>query len=262
MDLGLKDKCCLVLASSSGLGKAIAAALAAEGAKVTLFSQNAEKLRAAAEEIEEKTGTTVNFHAGSLMKADDIEKAAEAARSFGGPIWALVNNSGGPKPGTFDSFGDDAWQSAYELCLLSFIRAIRAVLPDMRAQGGGRILNSTSSSVKNPLNNLILSNTMRMGVMGLSKSLSQELGGENILVNVIGPGRIGTDRVEQMDAVRAEKTGQKVEDVVRASLASIPLGRYGKPEEYADIAAFLCSPRNTYITGQTVLVDGGLVKAY
>jgi len=262
MDLGLQNKSCLVLASSSGLGKAMATALAREGARVTLFSHNADKLRAAQADIEEKTGNRPNWYAGSVTSAADIEAAAQSAREFGGPVWALVNNSGGPKPGGFDAFDDAAWQSAYELCLLSYIRAIRAVLPDMRANGGGRILNSTSSSVKAVLDNLLLSNTFRMGVMGLSKTLSQELGRDNILVNVIAPGRIGTERIDQLDAVRAQKAGKTVEEIQKAAFAAIPLGRYGRPEEYGDLAAFLCAPSNTFITGQTVLVDGGMVKAF
>lgn len=179
-----------------------------------------------------------------------------------GPVYALMNNTGGPSPGTFDQFCDEDWQKAFELCLLSYIRLIRECLPIMRAGGGGRILNSTSSSVKAVLDNLILSNTFRMGVVGLSKTLSQELGKDGILVNVIGPGRIGTARIDQMDQVRAEKAGKTVEEIRQSAFSSIPLGRYGKPEEYGKLAAFLLAPSNTYITGQTVLVDGGMVKAF
>ena len=184
----------------------------------------------------------------------------ETADKFG-PVYALVNNTGGPKPGPFDAFDDAAWQEAYELCLLSYIRTIREVLPQMRENGGGRILCSTSSSVKAVLDNLILSNTFRMGVVGLAKTLSQELGRDNILVNVIAPGRIGTARIDQLDKIRAEKAGISVEELQKKAFAGIPLGRYGKPEEYGKLAAFLCAPSNTFITGQTVLVDGGMVKA-
>ena len=262
MDLGLQGKSCLVLASSSGLGKGIAEALAEEGARVTLFSKSEDKLRAAQADIEAKTGNRPNYYAGSITDAADVEAAVRSARDFGGPIWALVNNSGGPKPGTFDAFDDAAWQSAYELCLLSYVRAIRAALPDMRANGGGRILNSASSSVKTALDNLLLSNVFRAGVLALSKTLSQELGRDGILVNVIAPGRIGTERIAQLDAVRAEKNGVTAEDVQKAAFAQIPLGRYGRPDEYGSLAAFLCSPKNSYISGQTVLVDGGMLKAY
>lgn len=262
MDLGLNGKSALVLASSSGLGKAMATSLAREGAKVMLFSSSEEKLAAAQKDIAEKTGTRPDYFVGSVTNPDDILAAVKATEEKNGPVWALVNNTGGPKPGSFDAFDDAAWQQAYELCLLSYVRSIRAVLPGMRANGGGRILNSTSSSVKAVLDNLLLSNTFRMGVMGLSKTLSQELGKDNILVNVIAPGRIGTERIDFLDKVRAEKSGMTVEEVQTSSFKTIPLGRYGKPEEYGDLAAFLCSATNTFITGQTVLVDGGMVKAF
>lgn len=261
MDLGLQHKSALVLASSSGLGKAMAASLAREGARVMLFSSNEEKLLAACDEIADATGNRPDYCVGSVTNPADINAAVKAAEEKNGPIWALVNNTSGPKPGPFDLFDDDAWQGAYELCLLSYIRAIRAALPGMRSNGGGRILSSTSSSVKAVLDNLVLSNTFRAGVVGLSKTLSQELGRDNILVNVIAPGRIGTERIDYLDQVRAEKNGSSVEDIQSAAVRSIPLGRYGRPEEYGDLAAFLCSAANTYITGQTVLVDGGLVKA-
>jgi 3-oxoacyl-[acyl-carrier protein] reductase len=148
------------------------------------------------------------------------------------------------------------------LNLLSYIRAIRAVLPHMRKGGSGRIVNYTSSSVKSPLDNLILSNTFRMGVLGLTKTLASELGKDNILVNVLGPGRIQTARIEQLDGIRAKKSGLSLEQVQADTCKTIPLGRYGTPEEFAKLTVFLGSPANTYITGQTVLADGGMVKAY
>ena len=237
MDLGLKDKSALVMASSSGLGKAIACELAREGAKVMIFSPFEDQLKEAQEDIFKE------FFVGSITNPDDIKNLVKTTAEKCGPIYALVNNTGGPKPGPFDAFSDKDWQDAYELCLLSYIRTIREVLPYMREQGGGRILCSTSSSVKAVLDNLILSNTFRMGVVGLAKTLSQELGRDNILINVIAPGRIGTARIDQLDKIRAEN------------------GRYGRPDEYGKLAAFLCAPSNTFITGQTVLVDGGMVKA-
>lgn len=262
MELGLKNKGALVLASSSGLGKAIAMELAREGARVMLTSRSEDQLRAAQEEIFAATGNRPEYFAGSITDPDSIRELVRVTQEKCGPIYALVNNSGGPKPGPFDSFDDDAWQQAYELCLLSYIRTIRAVLPSMRANGGGRILCSTSSSVKAVLDDLILSNTFRMGVVGLAKSLSQELGRENILVNVIGPGRIGTARIDHLDRLRAEKQGLTVEQLQQRTFDEIPLGRYGQPEEYGRLAAFLCSEANSYITGQTILLDGGMVKAF
>lgn len=262
MDLELRGKAAIVCASSSGLGKAIATELCREGAKVMLFSPFEEQLKEAQNDIEELTGNRPEFFVGDITKAEDIKKLVETTTEKFGPIYALMNNTGGPAPGTFDKFSDEDWQKAYELCLLSYIRMIGECLPGMRANGGGRILNSTSSSVKAVLDNLILSNTFRMGVVGLAKTLSQELGKDGILVNVIGPGRIGTARIDQLDKVRADKEGRTVEEIKQASFANIPLGRYGKPEEYGKLAAFLLAPSNTYITGQTILVDGGLVKAF
>ena len=261
MELGLKGKSALVMASSSGLGKAIATEMAREGAKVMLFSPFEEQLQEAQADILKETGSRPEYFVGSITNPEDIKMLVKETEERCGPVYALVNNTGGPKPGPFDAFDDAAWQEAYELCLLSYIRTIRAVLPQMRAGGGGRILCSTSSSVKAVLDNLILSNTFRMGVVGLAKTLSQELGRDNILVNVIAPGRIGTARIDQLDKIRADKQGISVEELQKKAFAGIPLGRYGKPEEYGKLAAFLCAPSNTFITGQTVLVDGGMVKA-
>ncbi|MGE4277227.1 MAG: SDR family oxidoreductase [Lawsonibacter sp.] len=262
MELGLKGKSALVLASSGGLGKAIAMELAREGARVMLFSRSEEQLQAARQEIFQATGNRPEYYVGSMTDPQDVKDLVQATVDRCGPIYALVNNSGGPRPGRFEDFDDMAWQEAYELCLLSYIRVIREALPSMRANGGGRILCSTSSSVKAVLDNLILSNTFRMGVVGLAKTLSQELGHENILVNVIGPGRIGTPRIDQLDQLRAEKQKITVEQLQRQTFGEIPLGRYGQPEEYGRLAAFLCSEANTYLTGQTILLDGGMVKAF
>lgn len=262
MQLGLENKSVLVMASSSGLGKASALEFAREGAKVMLFSSSEDKLKAAQTEIEKETGNKPMYTVGDITKHDDIKRVVTNAVQHCGPIFALVNNAGGPPTGAFDAFEDAAWQNAYEMNLLSYIRTIREVLPSMRQLGKGRIVNFTSSSVKQVLDNLILSNTFRMGVMGLSKTLSQELGKDNILVNVMGPGRIGTDRITYLDKIRADKAGISVEEVEKNAVSSIPLGRYGTPDEYGRTAAFLCSEANTFITGQTILVDGGMTKAF
>jgi 3-oxoacyl-[acyl-carrier protein] reductase len=261
MDLGLKDKGVLVMASSSGLGKAIATEFAREQARVMLFSPFEDQLKEAQAEIGRTTGNAPEVFVGDITKAGDVKALVQATVDKFGSVYALVNNTGGPPAGTFDSFDDGAWQQAYELTLLSYIRTIREVLPHMRRAGSGRILNSTSSSVKAVLDNLILSNTFRSGVVGLSKTLSQELGKDGILVNVIAPGRIGTARIDQLDRIRADKAGISVEALQQATFKTIPLGRYGVPEEYGKLSVFLCSEANTYITGQTILVDGGLVKA-
>jgi 3-oxoacyl-[acyl-carrier protein] reductase len=264
MLLGLKDKAVLVCASSAGLGKATALEFAREGARVMLASRDDKGLRQAADDIQRALGgsAAVQYHAADLTRADDIERLiAATAKAFGG-VYTLVNNSGGPPAGSFEQFDDTAWQAAFELNLLSFVRTTRAVIPLMRKAGGGRIVNFASSSVKSPIENLVLSNTMRTGVLGLSKSLAGELGKDGILVNVLGPGRVQTARIEQLDTMRAQKAGTTVEQVRTDTSKGIPVGRYGTPEEFAKIAVFLGSPANTYITGQALLVDGGMVKAY
>lgn len=263
MELGLKDKCALVLASSSGLGKAVAQELAREGAKVMLFSPFLEQLQEAQADIIKETGNeNVAYFCGDMTKPEDIKELVKVTCDTYGPIYALFNNAGGPPAGPLNSFDDEAWYKAFDLTLLSYQRVVREVAPIMIANGGGRIVNSTSSSIKAVLDNLGLSNTMRAGVVGWSKTVSQELGQHNILVNVIGPGRIGTARIDQLDKMRADKQGISVEQLQENTWKTIPLGRYGKPEEYGKLAAFLLSSEaNTYITGQAILVDGGLVKA-
>lgn len=261
MDLGLKNKTALVLASSRGLGKATAMKLAEEGANVMIASRNESELQKTAQEIRDKTKANVDYKVCNVMDREQIiELVHETVTKFE-TIDILVNNTGGPPAGNFDDFSDNDWMNAFELTLLSVIRTIRAVLPYMRKQKSGRIVNIASASFKQPLENLILSNTFRTAIMGLAKSLSQELAKDNILINTVGPGKIATDRVKELDRLRAEREGLSIEEVVKRSEAQIPLGRYGTPEEFANVVAFLCSEANTYVTGQAILVDGGLIKA-
>jgi 3-oxoacyl-[acyl-carrier protein] reductase len=262
MNLGLTDKSVIVCASSAGLGKATALEFAREGAHVMLAARREAELKRVAAEIKDATGREPRYVVTDVTKPGDISRLIDETVTAYGGIYALINNSGGPPAGTFDQFDDAAWQSAYELNLLAYIRTIRAALPCLRKGGSGRIVNFTSSSVKSPLDNLILSNTFRTGVLGFTKTLSSELGRDQILVNVLGPGRVQTDRIAQLDAGRAAKSGVSVDQVRADTAKTIPLGRYGLPEEFAKAAVFLASPANTYITGQTLLVDGGMVKAY
>jgi 3-oxoacyl-[acyl-carrier protein] reductase len=178
---------------------------------------------------------------------------------FGG-IDILFANTGGPPAGTVLSFDDQAWQAAFELLLLSVVRSVRLVVPSMRARGGGSILVGTSSSVKEPIANLALSNVLRSGVTSLAKTLSLELAPDKIRVNTLIPGRIDTDRVRWLDEVNAKKNGISVADVQARALASIPIGRYGEPDDFGRTAAFLLSDAASYITGAAVQVDGGLIK--
>lgn len=261
MNLGLENLPVIVCASSSGLGRAAALEFAREGARVMLCSRHEEKLRQAAAEIEAATGRAPDYTVADLTQVDDIRRLVETTVTKFGGLFALINNSGGPPAGAFESFEDAAWQAAFELNLLSTVRVTRAALPHLK-KSRGRIVNFTSVSVRTPIDGLILSNTFRTGVMALSKTLANELGRDGVLVNVLGPGRIETDRIVQLDRARAERSSRSVEEIQAEAEKAIPLGRMGQPDEMARMAVFLGSPANTYITGQTLLVDGGVSKAY
>ena len=261
MDLGLKDRVAIVAASSKGIGKAVADGFAAEGARLTMFSRDQASIDAAAEAVRASTGAEVLALAADVTNPSDIQRVVDETLNRWGQIDVLFNNAGGPPPGQFDAFDDAAWQRAFELNLLSTVRLYRAVLPSMKQRGWGRILSLMSSSVKQPIENLLLSNGIRPGVVGLSKSLSNEVAKDGITVNVIAPGRISTERIEHTDKANAERTGKSLEEVRAASLAAIPMGRMGTPQELANVAVFLCSEKASYLTGQLILVDGGSTKA-
>lgn len=261
MNLHLQDKSVLVLASSQGIGRGIATAFAAEGARVLLFGRQEASLASVRDELR-AAGGTADYCVGDVTRAEDLAAAAAKAESLHGPVYTLVNNCGGPPPGSFEAFDDDAWRSACDLTLLSYVRAIRHVLPQMRAQGGGRILNIASSSTKAVLDTLLLSNVFRTAILGLNKSLAREFGPSGILVNTLSPGKIATARVEITDASKAAKLGLSKEDLQAKQRAEIPLGRYGDVAEFAQLALFLGSPANTYVTGQNVMVDGGWSPVY
>ncbi len=261
MDLKLKDKSVVVLASGSGIGKGVALEFANEKAKVMLVGRTKEKLQKAQNDIFEMTGNNPEYFIADITHADQIQAALEKARDLNGPIYALFNNTGGPPPGNFENFNDDDWYNAFNLTLLSYIRAIRSVLPDMKKYGG-RIVNNTSSSIKQAIDNLLLSNVFRTGIVGLTKSLAKEFGEYNILVNVVGAGRISTERVNQIDSIKADIANIPLREYQDKFAKTIPLKRYGNPQELGKLVTFLCSGANTYITGQNILVEGGLVSAY
>ncbi|SFE53711.1 SDR family oxidoreductase [Alteribacillus iranensis] len=262
MELGLQNKSVVITASSKGLGKATAIQFAEEGANVLLSSRSENELKETVTEIKEKTGNkNVDYQVCDVTKPEDIRKLVQSAVEWNGTVDILINNTGGPPAGTLEKFSDDDWQKAYELNLLSFIRLIREVLPYMKENNHGKIVNFASSSIKQTLDNLLLSNTFRAGVVGLSKSLSQELASNNILINTVGPGRFATERVAELDEIRANKLGVSIEELRQQTERSIPIGRYGQPDEFAKMVVFLSSDANTYITGQSFVVDGGLVKA-
>lgn len=261
MDLGLKGKVALVSGASKGLGFAVAKALAAEGASVSISSRDEAAIGAAARRIEAETGAAVLSMAVDVRDKAAIERwIAGAAETFGG-IDALMTNSGGPPAGDAVSFDDAAWQDAADLLLFSTIRMIRAALPHMERRGGGAILVSTSSSVKEPVPNLGLSTVLRSSVSALSKTLAIELAARKIRVNQIIPGRIDTDRVRHLDEVNAKKAGVTADQAKARAIAAIPLGRYGQPDEFGRVGAFLLSDAASYMTGATIQVDGGQIRS-
>ena len=260
MDLGLKGKVALVAGASKGLGYAVARALAAEGAQVSIASRDEAAIRGAAARLERETGSRALATALDVRSADGIDAwIASSADRLGG-IDALMTNSGGPPAGEALAFDDRAWQDAADLLLFSTLRMIRAAVPFMRQRGAGAILVSTSSSVKEPIPNLALSTVLRASVSALAKTLALELSPLKIRVNQIVPGRIDTDRLRQLDGINAKKQGVPVEAAKARALASIPMSRYGDPEEFGRVGAFLLSDAASYMTGATVQVDGGLIR--
>ena len=261
MDLGLMGKVAIVTASSRGIGRAAAEMLAAEGARITMCARTTADVMTAAEQIRGRTGTDVLAVPADLTRAEDIQRIVDRTVETYGTVNILVNNAGGPAPGAFDAVGEADWRAAFELTLLSVVRMTRAVLPVMRTGGGGVIINIQSTSVKVPLDNLILSNSIRSGVIGLAKSLSFELAKDGIRVNNVLPGAIMTDRQREMLALQSARSGKSVEEIVRMRESAIPLGRFGDPEDLGNMIAFLASERARYVTGATVQVDGGLVRS-
>jgi 3-oxoacyl-[acyl-carrier protein] reductase len=257
MNLGLTGKVAMVAGASRGLGFAVASELAREGARVSIASRDASAVQAAASRI----GGDVLAVEADVKSADAIQRWTDQTRERFGGVDLLFTNSGGPPAGAALSFDDRAWQDAIDLLLFSTLRMVRAAVPLMQASGGGAILMSTSASVKEPIPNLGLSTVVRASVSALAKTLALELAGANIRVNQIIPGRIDTDRVRQLDEINGARQGISAEQAKQKSLAAIPVGRYGQPDEFGRVAAFLLSDAARYMTGATVQVDGGLIKS-
>jgi len=256
----VRGKIAAVAASSKGLGFGIARELVKEGCRVYLGARDPEMLGNAILALQKEGKGEVS---GTPFDASDAISISawieDCVRSFGG-LDMLCVNAGGPPAGRFDAFEDSAWRTAFELTLMSAVRMIRASIPHMRRRGGGAILGVTSSSVKEPIDNLLLSNVFRSGVVALLKSLSQELAHENIRVNNIIPGRIDTDRLKSLDRAVSTKTGISIEEARSKTESQIPLRRYGTIDEFGRAGAFLLSPAASYITGETLQVDGGLIR--
>jgi 3-oxoacyl-[acyl-carrier protein] reductase len=260
MDLRLIDKIAMVGGASRGLGFAVARALAQDGARVSIASRDPAAIERAAADIHEGTGATVLPIAADLASATAIEAWHKATIDAFGGVDLLFTNTGGPPTGPALGFDDKTWQSGFELLVLSVVRMVRLAVPSMQARGGGAILVGTSSSVKEPIGNLALSNVLRASVAALAKTLSIELAPSRIRVNNIVPGRIETDRLRQLDEINAKHSGVPIEEYRAASATAIPLARYGTPDEFGRTAAFLLSDAASYITGASVQVDGGLIK--
>jgi len=256
----LKGKTILVSGGSQGLGYAIAEASAKEGANVFIGSRDEEKLKYSSMRIAKECGSSADFGALDVTNPKSIKEWVQAGLAKYGHIDGLIVNAGGPPAGRFDNFSDEHWQAAFELNLLSAVRLIREVLPHMKKASKGSIVTITSVSVKEPIDMLLLSNVFRSGVTSLAKSLSRDLAAYNIRINNILPGRLDTERVKQLDGIIAENDGVSVNEVRSRFHEQIPLGRYGKPEELGNLAAFLLSDKASFITGSTIPVDGGMLK--
>lgn len=261
MELGLKNKTALVAASSKGLGRACAEALAAEGAGVVICARNEADLDRTREEISRATGSDILAVVADMTRPEHIERVVEKTVSHFGRLHILITNAGGPPGGDFFDFDDAVWHSAFELSLMSVVRLIRAVVPHMQALKWGRIINITSLSVKEPLAPLVLSNAIRPSVHGLAKTLANQLGKDGITVNNILPGYTRTDRIIEYGKAVAKQSGKTLSAVLREMGKPVPVGRIGEPEELGALAAFLSSEKAAYITGVSIPVDGGAIKA-
>ena len=261
MDLGLKGKVALVAAASRGLGRAVAEELAAEGASLVLCARGAEALRATRDQIALQSGAPVVAVPADVSLAEDVARVVGAARERFGHIDILVTNAGGPPAGKFESLTREQWEAATRLTLHSAIELTRHVLPDMKERRWGRILNITSIAVKQPVENLILSNSLRAAVTGFARTLANEVAGDGITVNNILPGYTRTERVEELANMMAEKEGISPADFTAKWEREIPMKRLGEPREFAALAAFLVSERASYITGTSIQVDGGWIRS-
>ena len=260
MDLQIKGKTALITASSLGIGRAVAEALIQEECKVAICARNKEQLIKTSEEIKKLYNVEPVWVVCDIKDEKDIDNTVDAVTKSYGPIDILVNNCGGPIAGYFEDLYDENWQTAFELVLLSSIRFTRKVLPDMKEKGWGRIINITSLTVKQPVENLMLSNSLRLAVIGFAKTLSNEVGKYNITVNNIAPGYTLTNRLYSLAKNKAKLTGESHEHILAEMVKDASLGRLARPDEIASVVAFLASEKASYITGTTIQVDGGVIK--
>jgi len=261
VDLGLTGKIAIVAASSKGLGRAVALGLAREGARVTINGREATTLAETGQAIRDETGGNVLEIAGDLTEPGMAERLVAETVAARGGLDVVVCNAGGPPAGTFASFPEDEpWRQAIELNLMTTLRLCRAALPHLEDRGGGSITNIVSTSVKQPIGHLVLSNTARTAVIGMAKTMATEYADRNIRVNNVCPGSTRTDRILNLAKSRAKSRGRDVDDILAEDAAAIPMGRLGTADEFANVVVFFASPAASYVTGVTVQVDGGTVR--
>lgn len=260
MDLGLKNKVALITGASRGLGYATALALAKEGCRVVINGRDEDKVKAAAEKMQHDTGTQVIGLAGDVSQTDVPARLVDQVTLMFNGLDILISNAGGPPPGPFDSFDEGAWQKAVDVSFMSHVRLIRAALPHLKTSKAASVLAVTSWVAKQPMLNLVLSNSIRAATAGLVKSLAMELGKDGIRFNSIMPGWTVTERVDELMSARAKNNNSSVEAEMAKVITEIPLGRMARPEEFASVAAFLVSPAASYVHGVAVPVDGGILK--
>jgi len=261
MDLGLKNKVAIVAAASKGLGRAVALELAREGARIAICSRNRDHIRQTAEYIHNETDAEIYYEQTDVARGDEVRGFVTNTINRFGEVHVLVTNAGGPPSGLFVSLRPQDWMNAFHLNLMSVVQLCAEVIPHMQRNRWGRIINITSIAIKQPVDGLMLSNSIRAAVVGFAKTLSNEMAPYNILVNNVCPGYTRTERVEELSASMAERKGVSQERIVANWEESIPMGRLGSPEEFAALVAFLASERASYITGTSIPVDGGAVRS-
>ena len=262
MELGLKGKVALVTAASKGIGFGVAKVLASEGCKVVMSSRSTESISRSRDQVARETGNRdVYAFSADLTVREDVDRLVKNAAAKFGPVDILAYNTGPPRPGTFNELSEPDWDYGVKLLLMSAVWLAKRVLPGMERKKWGRLIFITSTTLRQPIPNLVLSNTVRLSLAGLSKSLATEYGAKGITSNGIMQGHILTDRQREIAADTSRRTGKSIDDAMKQALADVPLGRYGTPEEIGSLVAFLASDKASYITGAMIPIDGGMIRS-